>query len=135
MKNSNDRIRASAHEVARALHEIGAMDDVTMREMDKLCLPPVPTYSPTQIRRIRSSTGMSQPVFARLMGVGKSAVAQWEQGEKKPGGPALRLLEAFDRKASSPVYLVRQRLDERESNESAQQAARRQPERVAYSTG
>jgi putative transcriptional regulator len=90
------------------------MDDVTMREMDKLCMPPVPTYSPTQIRRIRSSTGMSQPVFARLLGVGKSAVAQWEQGEKKPSGPALRLLEAFDQKAASPVYQVRLRQQERE---------------------
>jgi putative transcriptional regulator len=100
--------------VAKALHEVGAMDDVTMREMDKLCLSPVPAYSPAQIRRIRSSTGMSQPVFARLLGVGKSAVAQWEQGERKPSGPALRLLEAFDPKAVSPVYQVRQRQRERE---------------------
>jgi putative transcriptional regulator len=133
--SANDRILASAHKVAEALHEVGAMDDVTMREMDKLCLPPVPTYSPAQIRRIRSSTGMSQPVFARLMGVGKSAVAQWEQGEKKPGGPALRLLEAFDRTARSPVYLVRQRQEERESGDAVHQVTRRQPERVAYPTG
>jgi len=114
MKNVEDRVLASAHKVAKALHEIGAMDDVTMREIDSLCLPPAPNYGPREIRRIRASTGMSQPVFARLMGVGKSAVAQWEQGERKPSGPALRLLEAFDRNASSPVLQVRLGQEERQ---------------------
>jgi putative transcriptional regulator len=41
-KSTNDRILASAHKVAKALHDVGAMDDLTMREMDKLCMPPVP---------------------------------------------------------------------------------------------
>lgn len=119
MKSATNRILASAHKVAKALNEVGAMDDMTMREMDKLCLPPAPAYSPAQIRRIRSSVGMSQPVFARLMGVGKSAVAQWEQGEKKPSGPALRLLETFDPKATSPVLQIRQRQEERELDHAA----------------
>lgn len=114
MKDPTDRILKSAHRAAKALHRVGALDDVTMREMDALCLPPVRTYTPAQIRRIRTSTGMSQPVFARLMGVGKSAVAQWESGEKKPSGPANRLLEAFDRKANSPVFQMRRRQEERE---------------------
>jgi DNA-binding transcriptional regulator YiaG len=38
--NVEDRLLASAHKVTKALHEIGAMDDITMREMDGLCLPP-----------------------------------------------------------------------------------------------
>lgn len=114
MKDPADRIRREAHEAAKALHRVGAMDDVTMREMDELCLPPVAAYDPSAIRRIRDSTGMSQPVFARLMGVGKSAVAQWEQGERKPSGPALRLLEVFDREISdNPVLLARDRQDHR----------------------
>jgi hypothetical protein len=41
-KSTNDRIRASAHTVATALQEVDAMDDVTMREIDKLCCPPAP---------------------------------------------------------------------------------------------
>jgi DNA-binding transcriptional regulator YiaG len=57
---------------------------------------------------------MRQPVFAHLMGVGKSAIAQWEQGEKKSSGPALRLLETFDRDATSPVLAIRQRQRKRD---------------------
>lgn len=114
MKDPTARILRTAHKAAKALHEVGAIDSVTLRDMDELCLPPAPTYSPAQVRRIRASTGMSQSVFARLMGVGKSAVAQWEQGQKKPSGPASRLLEAFDYEtAASPVLQVRQRLAER----------------------
>jgi len=51
---------------------------------------------------------MSQPVFARLLGVDKSAVAQWERGAKRPSGPAARLLEVLDpEKGESPIVQVR----------------------------
>lgn len=118
MKDATDRIQAMAHKAAMALHQVGALDIVTMREMDVLCLPPAPSYTPAQIRRIRASVGMSQAVFARLMGVGKSAVAQWEQGGKKPNGSALRLLEAFDPNATdSPILAVRRRLQARQHDQ------------------
>jgi|YelNatPaOPRAMG01_1025707.scaffolds.fasta_scaffold12442_7 transcriptional regulator with XRE-family HTH domain len=39
---------------------------------------------------------MSQPVFARLLGLDRSAVAQWERGAKRPSGPALRVLEVLE---------------------------------------
>ena len=135
MKDATSRILKTAHRAAKALHRVGALDDITMREMDELCLAPAPSYSPTDIRRIRASTGMSQPVFARLLGVGKSAVAQWEQGEKKPGGPALRLLETFDTRASSPVLRVRQRQAEREATENAPRPSQRQAAQAAYAVG
>ena len=51
---------------------------------------------------------MSQPVFARLLGVDKSAVAQWERGAKRPSGPVLRLLEVLDpTKPDSPIVAMR----------------------------
>lgn len=52
---------------------------------------------------------MSQPVFARLLGVDKSAVAQWERGAKRPSGPAAQLLEVLvpERAEESPVVRVR----------------------------
>ena len=49
------------------------------------------------IRRIRSRTRMSQPIFAVMAGVGASTVAQWEQGNKKPSGASARLLDVIDR--------------------------------------
>ncbi len=107
-----DDVLATAHGLAAALHRVGALNTVDMRDMDRLCLPPRPDYGGPEIKRIRAATRMSQPVFARLIGVDKSAVAQWERGAKRPSGPALRLLEVLDpEKPDSPVVQVRQGLE------------------------
>ena len=103
-----DDVLATAHRLAGALHRVGALDTAGLRGLDGLCLPPRPDYGGTEIKRIRAATKMSQPVFARLMGVDKSAVAQWERGAKRPSGPAQRLLEVLDPdKPESPVVTVR----------------------------
>ncbi len=104
-------VLATAHGLAAALHRVGAMDELSMRDMDRLCLPPRPDYGGSEVRRIRAATRMSQPVFARLLGVDKSAVAQWERDARRPSGPALRLLEVLDpEKPDSPIVQVRRRL-------------------------
>lgn len=103
-----DEVLATAHALGTALHRVGAMDTATLRDLDALCLPPRPDYGGAEVRRIRAAAGMSQPVFARLLGVDKSAVAQWERGAKRPSGPAARLLEVLDpEKGESPVVQVR----------------------------
>jgi putative transcriptional regulator len=107
-------VLATAHELAAALHRVGAMDAATMRNLDALCLPPRPEYGSAEVRRIRAATRMSQPVFARLLGVDKSAVAQWERGVKRPSGPAARLLEVLDpEREDSPVVQVRRGMSAR----------------------
>jgi putative transcriptional regulator len=108
-----DDVLATALGLAEALHRVGAMDDLSMRDMDRLCLPRRPDYGAPEVRRIRAATRMSQPLFARLLGVDKSAVAQWERGAKRPSGPALRLLEVLDpEKPDSPVVQVRRGMTE-----------------------
>ena len=103
-----DDVLATAHGLAAALHRVGAMDELSMRDMDWLCLPPRPDYGGPEVRRIRAATRMSQPVFTRLLRVDESAVAQWERGAKRPSGPALRLLEVLDPdKPDNPVVQVR----------------------------
>ena len=103
-----DEVLATAHRLAVALHRVGALDDRGMQEMDRLCPEPRPDYGERDVKRIRAATRMSQPVFARLLGVDKSAVAQWERGARRPSGPALRLLEVLDpEKPESPVVMVR----------------------------
>ena len=87
-----------AHDMARALVKVGAMDEITMHKLDALCLPPKPLLTPEDIRRIRAANHVSQAVFAAFLGIGKTTVQQWEQGQKKPGGPAQRLLDLIDRK-------------------------------------
>jgi putative transcriptional regulator len=103
-----EEVLVTAHDLAAALHRVGAMETATMREIDTLGLPPRPNYGSAEVRRIRAAARMSQPVFARLLGVDKSAVAQWERGVKRPSGPAARLLEVLDpERGESPVLQVR----------------------------
>ncbi len=80
------------HDSAKELHEAGLMPDVTLREFDALCLPPVKEYTATQIKRIRVRNHASQGVFAAYLNTSISTVQKWEQGKKKPNGPSLKLL-------------------------------------------
>ena len=87
-----------ANEMAKELFKVGAMDEITMRTVDALCLPKKRMFQPEDIQRIRMANRMSQTVFAVMLGVGKTTVQQWEQGQKRPGGTAQRLLDVIDRK-------------------------------------
>lgn len=79
-------------ESAKDLHEAGVMKEATLREFDALCLPPVKEYTAVQIRRIRTRNRASQGVFAAYLNTSVSTVQKWEQGQKKPNGPSLKLL-------------------------------------------
>ena len=87
-KNILDAVRKTA----KGLHKAGAMDAKTMREFDALCLPPVKEYSARQIKRIREQNKASQAVFAAYLNTSPSTVQKWEQGQKRPNGPSLKLL-------------------------------------------
>ena len=96
--NRRSNILDAVHDSATGLHDAGLVDDVTMREFDALCLPAIKHYTAREIRNIRAAQHVSQPVFAAYLNVSKSTVAQWEQGEKKPRGPSLKLLDIVERK-------------------------------------
>ncbi|MFN3714877.1 MAG: helix-turn-helix domain-containing protein [Alcanivoracaceae bacterium] len=88
----------TVHETARDLHKAGVMKDVTLREFDALCLPPVKEYTPAQIKRIRQKSRASQAVFAACLNTSPSTVQKWEIGGKKPNGPSMKLLNLVDQK-------------------------------------
>jgi putative transcriptional regulator len=94
---------AAIHETMEGLHEIGAISKQTMREFDEACLSPVHVLAPDEIRQIRLSENISQPVFARYLNVSKNLVSDWERGVKKPGGPALRLLTVIQKKGLQAI--------------------------------
>ena len=98
-KHSRRRYRSEAfaaiHETAEAMHRVGGISKVTMREFDESCLESVETIKPAQIRALREREHVSQPVFARYLNVSKNLVSDWERGKRKPGGPALRLLSVI----------------------------------------
>lgn len=39
---------------------------------------------------------MSQAIFARIINVSIAAIKQWERGERKPSGAALKLLNLIE---------------------------------------
>ena len=88
----NKSILEVVHDSAKDPHEAGAMKETTLREFDALCLPPVKELTAAQIKRIRMKNKASQAVFAAYLNTGKSTVQKWEQGQKKPNGPSLKLL-------------------------------------------
>ena len=91
-------ILKAVHETAKGLHKSGTMDGVTLREFDALCLPPVKSYTPAQIKRMRMHHKTSQAVFAAYLNTSPSTLQKWEQGQKKPNGPSLKLLNLVDNK-------------------------------------
>lgn len=80
------------HSTALDLHAAGVMKEMTLREFDALCLPPVKALSAEEIRQIRLQNQASQGVFAAYLNTSKSTVQKWEQGQKRPNGPSLKLL-------------------------------------------
>ena len=48
---------------------------------------------PSNVRRIRERTGLSQSEFAHLIGVSAKTLQNWEQDRRRPTGPAAALLK------------------------------------------
>jgi len=94
----NKSILEVIHESASELHDAGVMDTLTLREFDALCLPKIKLLTADQIKRLRVRNKASQGVFAAYLNTSKSTIQKWEQGQKHPNGPSLKLLNLVDRK-------------------------------------
>ncbi|HQZ46332.1 MAG TPA: DNA-binding transcriptional regulator [Usitatibacteraceae bacterium] len=97
------RILGEVHETARGLHDTGLISKRRMGEFDALCHLDVDEMSPRQIKRLREKANLSQAVFAAVLNTSVSAVQKWETGDKKPGGPSLKLLNLIERKGLEAV--------------------------------
>jgi len=56
------------------------------------------------VKRLRGWTRLSQPEFARLLGVELGTLRNWEQGRREPTGPARALLRAI---CNDPEHVLR----------------------------
>lgn len=50
MRKTQSPILAAVRDTAKRLHKAGVMDQVTLREFDPLCLPPVEQVQPETIK-------------------------------------------------------------------------------------
>lgn len=60
-------------------------------------------YDAIDIRKLRESIDVSQSQFARMIGVSKSTLQNWEQGRRRPRGPARALLRVFEKDPKAVV--------------------------------
>lgn len=70
----------------------------SVKEMDKIAKGKKKasrrfTFEEPEVKAIREQTGLSQNHFARLIGVSKRTLENWEQGRRSPTGPARALLK------------------------------------------
>jgi putative transcriptional regulator len=86
------RVSEGLHQNVSGLYRAGVIGKLTMREFDVLCLTTVEPMTPSEIRALRKREKVSQILFAMYLNVRKDAVSKWERGEKRPAGPALKLL-------------------------------------------
>jgi putative transcriptional regulator len=102
------RIRSEIVEISRGLHKIGAishadLDKTTLRMLGRDALPKVAALSPSQIVKVREQVGVSQAVLAGFLNVAVNTVSQWERGERRPTGAALKLLHVVKRSGIAPL--------------------------------
>ncbi|HZK82138.1 MAG TPA: hypothetical protein VFC46_13745 [Humisphaera sp.] len=91
-KAVGEAILADLTEFADALESGDALDSkYTMRRVE---VPDPPArYSAQAVRRTRDKIGVSQSVFAHLLGVSTVLMQAWEQGNRVPAVWARRLLD------------------------------------------
>ena len=100
---ANRRLRKELLETARGLYDMGAIGGKTMREFESLRVEAPKVYSAYEIKRLRLKEKASQAVFAAYLNTSVSTVQKWEIGDKKPSGPALKLLDLVERKGLKAI--------------------------------
>src|SRR5438067_2168821 len=88
-------IIAALHEVVDALQEGEPLERrFTVRRYHLKVTPR--SYRPDDVRRVRESLNLSQPLFAQFLGASLAAVRSWEQGRRPPSPMARRFLEEIE---------------------------------------
>ena len=85
------------HSAVGGMYRAGTIDKATMRDFDESCLAVPPVIAPAEIKQLRETNKVSQPVFARYLNTSESTVEKWETGAKKPSGAALKLLSVVQK--------------------------------------
>jgi putative transcriptional regulator len=95
------RPRPSEGEIeAQAIADGDAWTDAELANAETVYPPP----SPDQVRALRARLGLTQAQFARRFGFTLDTVQQYEQGRRRPSGPASTLLRVIE---ADPEAVVR----------------------------
>jgi putative transcriptional regulator len=82
----------------------GRSGKLTMKTVE---IPDPPQFDARAVHKLRDQLGLSQGLFAKLVGVSRKLVEAWEAGTRTPSRMACRLLDAI---ARDPGQYVRRRV-------------------------
>jgi putative transcriptional regulator len=68
-----------------------------------------PVQTPEQVRDLRTRLGLSQAQFAQQFGLTLDTVQQYEQGRRRPSGPASTLLRVIEAEPEAVIRALRRR--------------------------
>lgn len=94
----NLRLAKEINQSAREMFKFGLISKRKMAEYDFLCNLQVEQMTAFEIKSLRNKYHVSQSVLAEIMNVSPSTIRQWEIGDKKPTGSALKLLSIIKNK-------------------------------------
>jgi putative transcriptional regulator len=82
--------------IMRGLGEVKAHRDGKLKlKTTAIEVAPLPVYDAKAVKALRLTLGLSQTVFAQVLGVAKKTVEAWESGRNIPSGAACRFLEVL----------------------------------------
>jgi putative transcriptional regulator len=83
--------------ILQGLNEAVAYTEGNCKEarVHKISVEPIPHFDASEVKSIRKGLGMTQVVFASVMGVSTKTVEAWEQGINAPNGSSCRLLGLY----------------------------------------
>ena len=83
---------------------LASIDQARKIHAGKLKAGRVAKFNPHMIRDIRMKLHASQASFARMIGVSVNTLQNWEQGRRRPRGPAFALLKVTE---SNPRAVIK----------------------------
>lgn len=89
--------------------------EITLKSADISLPDEPPEWTKDEITALRvKKLRVSQPIFARMIGVTPAALRSWEQGVKNPSGSARRLLQIVEKNPTAFMKLADIKLSEDE---------------------
>jgi len=91
-------IKKDFDELLESVRQVGAMQRGERRASR------VFKFTPLDIKKIREKMGLSQTQFSKLVCVSIRTLQNWEQGRRRPQGPALVLLTILK---NDPLHAIK----------------------------
>jgi putative transcriptional regulator len=99
-------IAKSITNTIKNLNKSGLVDDITMKNIENLCIPEVQEYTPEKIISIRKKFRLSQADLASIFNISPSTVQKWEQGNKKTNRCITEIIGYYGEKRNKRTYLI-----------------------------